>query len=76
MTIKIEEDVPMPVVGNRGRQRIYPFQLMRKGDSFFTPDKTPAQLSSVAYNWAKRHNPNAKFVAKREGNGTRIWRYQ
>ena len=73
--IKIEESVPMPVIGSRGRQRIYPFESMSKGDSFFIPDKTPAQLSSVAYNWAKRHNPEAKFVAKREKNGARIWRY-
>lgn len=74
--IEIEKKVPMPSVGSRGRQRIYPFDKMSKGDSFFIAEKTPTQLSSVAYNWAKRYSPDSKFIAKREKNGARIWRFK
>jgi hypothetical protein len=73
--IKIEKNIPMPMIGSRGRQRIYPFNLMKKvGDSFFVAEKTPAQLSSVAYNWCKKYKPDWKFIAKKENDGARIWR--
>jgi hypothetical protein len=74
--ITIEKKVPMPMVGQKGRQTKYPFGSMEIGDSFYVDDRNPSQISSVAYNWCKRNNSKNKFVVKQEGKGTRVWRYQ
>ena len=73
---EIEKHVDMPSPVKRGRASRYPFSKMEIGDSFFVEGKPPNQLSSVAYNWSKRNNSNIKFVVKREGTGSRIWRFE
>lgn len=74
--IKIESNIPIPKISKKGRQKVYPFDEMAVGDSFYIEDKSTSQLSSVAYNWSKRYDPQAKFVVKQENKGARIWRYQ
>jgi hypothetical protein len=74
--IKIESSIPIPKISKKGRQKLYPFEEMNVGDSFYMENRTASQLSSGANNWAKAYNPSAKFVAKNEKKGARIWRYQ
>jgi hypothetical protein len=74
--IKIESNIPIPKISKKGRQKVYPFDEMNVGDSFFIEGRTTSQLSSVANNWSKRYDPKAKFVVKQENKGVRIWRYQ
>jgi len=73
---KIDKNIDMPALERRGRKSLYPFAEMEKGDSFFVEGKLPGQMASVAYNWSKRHSPEAKFVIKKEGLGCRVWRFE
>ena len=66
MEIKIDKDVPVPDLG------LYPFDQMEVGDSFVTPR---ACVRTAAAEWAKRRGNGAKFVCRRQPDGTfRIWR--
>ena len=66
----IKKDIPIP----RGeRATKYPFSDMEVGESVAYPNE---DLNGKAYRAAKscgdRHNK--KFIARREGDGIRIWR--
>jgi hypothetical protein len=54
---------------------IYGWDKMKNGDSMFFPDKpfgSQSEVVKTARAWGKRNN--AKFSARTEGNGVRIWR--
>jgi hypothetical protein len=68
--MKIEKDVPLPR-GSRATK--YPFTHMDVGDSvFFSDEKVGGKAHKAAISCADRHNK--KFIARREGDGIRIWR--
>ncbi len=72
--IKIEHDHAMPAKRNT---RLYPFDEMEVGDSFFIPEADHALQSSAAsaaYTWGKS---NKKKISKRAvTGGTRFWRIE
>ena len=68
--MKIDKHIPIPR-GDRAAK--YPFADMEVGESVAYPDEA---LNGRAYRAAKscgdRHSK--KFIARREGDGIRIWR--
>jgi hypothetical protein len=68
--VEIEKDVPLP---SSGRSTKYPFVRMSVGDSVFFPNE---QINGKAYRAAKScgDRNGRTFVARREGEGIRIWR--
>jgi hypothetical protein len=75
--VKIEKNVPMPTapVGNKLGCSVYLWNKMKVGDSVFYDDQPKASQSNPSMAskvWAKTNN--AKFSARKEGNGVRIWR--
>lgn len=71
MTIQIDKNVPLP---DTKQSSTYPFADMEVGDSFFVEGATPNKLQNAASHWRKKRN--MKFAARREANGTRIWRIE
>jgi hypothetical protein len=68
--MKIEKNVPMPIL-----RRSYPWADMEINDSVFFDDEPKGTQSKPAIGanvWGGRNN--AKFSARKEGNGVRIWR--
>ena len=85
MQITIEKNVPLPKPRMRGGVTVYPFPQMEVGDSFALPRdrgqtltgscKTQNILSSCARNYAKKHNPEARFSIRLiDENTVRVWR--
>ena len=85
MQITIEKNVPLPKPRMRSGVTAYPFPQMEVGDSFAMPrergytltgsDKTQNTLSACARNYAKKHNPNARFSVRLiDENTVRVWR--
>jgi hypothetical protein len=82
MTMQIDKNVPMPAQRpRRSRQRgdapsrSYLWIEMNIGDSAFfdnEPKATQANPAIAANVWGRTNN--AKFAARKEGNGVRIWR--
>jgi|TARA_R110000868_G_scaffold102492_11_gene282233 hypothetical protein len=66
---KIEKGIPVPF--GKGR---YPFYDMQVGDSFFAEGKEPHKVASAAYQFSRKKALGAKYTARTEGTGTRIWR--
>lgn len=79
-TIDIRSGVRIPKRKKAGRQPIYPFGRMKKGDSFFLPlggrtGKHP--IHAAAYNYQRRHPEFTHTIRTVEENGergVRIWR--
>jgi hypothetical protein len=69
MSIAIEKNVPVPELKERNS---YPYKSMDVGDSFFVEDTTTRIMSNNNYRAGKTYE--RKFVARREGNGVRVWR--
>jgi len=64
---KIEKNIPLP--RNKTKPNKYPFSDMEIGDSFYTEG---ASVMSAACIHAKRKG--GKFLCRKQGNGTRVWR--
>jgi len=69
MSIAIEKNVPPPEIKKRNS---YPYKTMDVGDSFFVEDTDIRTMCNNNYRAGKTHE--RKFVARREGNGVRVWR--
>lgn len=73
--IKIDKDVPTPTEFAGGRKRVYPFDGMAIGDSFWV-DKPSSSLSGSTATAKAR--TGFKFTARAEEKdgvkGCRIWR--
>lgn len=72
MSLKIEKGIPRRV------KRKYPFESMKKGESFFQPSaKTRSTMSSIL-SLARRYHPELKFETAAETvgrqSGVRCWR--
>ena len=79
MKIKIEKNIPIP--GEHSARIKYPFEQMKKGDSFLIrvwggkkPKFKARNLSQSAINFCRIHKLNWKFTYRIIGNGVRIWR--
>ena len=75
--LKIEKNVPIPVGTKKTTGKtLYPLPLMKKGDSFWAPNRHSA-LSAVAQ-YKRQHDATAEFTAAIESqgtvNGVRIWK--
>jgi hypothetical protein len=69
---EIEKGIPVPIDGEM-RARKYPFATMEIGDSFYVgSEKTLAVVQSATY--AAQKALQRSFRARREGEGTRVWR--
>ena len=69
MSIAIDKDIPTPQTKERNS---YPYKVMDVGDSFFVDNQDVRTMSNNNYRAGK--NYARKFVARREGNGVRVWR--
>jgi len=69
MSIAIERNIPPPDIKKRNS---YPYKSMDIGDSFFIPEVSIRTVCNNNYRAGKTHE--RKFVARREGNGVRVWR--
>jgi len=80
MEIKIDKNVPMPVM--QGRESKYPFSEMEVGDSFFVAGMTSNQMNNASSHYRKKHGwsficRNVEFYDEGPGinvKGARIWR--
>jgi hypothetical protein len=77
MNITIENNIPIPPKG-RGRKRIYPFEKMSIGDSFYVPAKKANAVRYCAHFYRSR-NKDFHFTTRSEkgadgGYGVRVWR--
>lgn len=70
--IKIEKGVPF--APNTRIASLYPLADMDVTDSFFVPEKTPAQMNSAIQGYRYRHAKQKKFACVRENGGVRVWR--
>ena len=71
---EIIKNAPPPVEIRGGQIKIYNFDLMEVGDAFDAPrdlgrgcnkqDMRQNSIGSSARNWAKKHNPAAKFSVR------------
>ena len=69
MSIQVEKDVPLPAPKKRNS---YPYKSMDIGESFFVPDVKMQTIYN--YNYRASKSLNMRFIARREGEGVRIWR--
>ena len=67
INVEVSRDVPLPEPRRR-----YPYKVMDIGDSFFVDNQDVRTMSNNNYRAGK--NYARKFVARREGNGVRVWR--
>lgn len=73
MKIQIEKNIEMPFVGRKKKNRIYPFNEMEIGDSFFC-QKNKNLVYQAALLYSKQLNGERKFKTIEEGAGSRTWR--
>jgi hypothetical protein len=69
-TYKIEKGIE---ISRRGNARIYPFDQLEPGDSFFVPGAAHAKLSGPT-NYARKRWPDRKFAVRSVDGGIRVWR--
>jgi len=70
MDIKVENNVPVPMnVGSKPRK--YPWDTLAVGESFLT---IGPQLNSMQVLCTHRRTETKRFIARREGDGVRVWR--
>ncbi len=72
---EIKKNVPMPRRQCGGKRALYNFAAMEIGDCFFAPDdmgkgKRLNIISNCARQYAKYHNPTAKFTTRTMPDGT------
>jgi hypothetical protein len=72
--MKIDRDIPIPERVN-GR-KIYPFDEMEVGDSFFVEAKDAQRARNAVFQWKKRRGREITVRSITEGGvrGLRIWR--
>ena len=65
--MNVEKGVPVP-----GEKKRYPYGVMDEGDSFFVEGGKLQVVCNANYRAGKRLG--RKFVARKEGDGVRVWR--
>lgn len=73
--IEINKNVPIPNFTPEAKNRIYPFNTMKVGDSFFVKGKKRATIRAAAYSY-KNYNQKTdfNFIIRDEKGGLRVWR--
>lgn len=66
----IEDGVPLPLSGTRGRPRIYPWDELEIGQSFFVPNKTSSEFTTTG----GQRRRGWKFKIRNVDGGLRVWR--
>ena len=67
VNVEISRDVPVPPPKRR-----YPYREMEVGESFLVTDGVLQVVCNNNYRVSK--TTGMKFIARREGNGVRVWR--
>lgn len=70
--VPIDKGVPIPFNAGRGGRGKYPWRQMVVGDSFYTTSGGLSALSSTCTKMGVQLG--AKFVARKDGHGVRVWR--
>lgn len=75
--LSVTDAVPMPKP-IAGRQRVYPFDKLEPGSSFFVPGANKSNHVSPSIRWWKRAHPEQVFTVRKvteDGvTGVRVWR--
>jgi hypothetical protein len=75
--IEITNNFPIPAntfpPGLHGREALYPFHKMERGDSFQVPAAMKARVSSAASKWKARH-PGWSYCTVSADGMMRLWR--
>jgi len=69
--MQIDHGIPLTPHGHT-KQRVYPFNDMRAGDSFFVSGKSRSSISGAVSMFKRRH-PGWNFATRPEGDGVRVW---
>ena len=69
MNIEIEKNIPIPP---EKRRNVYPYKDMDIGESFVVPSAKIQIVCNANYRAGKVSGK--KFIARREGDGVRVWR--
>lgn len=72
LVYSIDRGMPVPVAKSEMRLRLYPWDQMEIGDSFFVPRKETTRAISAAAN-RKRRYPDFNYTSRSEADGTRFW---
>jgi len=67
--LSVESSIPIPKIRMR---REYPYKEMEIGDSFYVPMAKMQVVCNNNYRTSKLLGK--KFIARREGDGVRVWR--
>ena len=70
--IDVEKNVPMPEPTSSRTKLEYPSEHMEIGDSFFVDNSTIQKVCNANNRAKKKYG--AKFMARREEGGIRVWR--
>lgn len=69
--IEVSKEFPIP---EQKRKNVYPYKSMEIGDSFYVSN-TKAQVV-FNNNYRASKSLGMKFVARKEGDGVRVWRME
>lgn len=67
--IEIQKDIPLP---EQKKRNFYPYKEMDVGESFLVPQGKIQIVCNANYRASKVLEK--KFIARREGDGVRVWR--
>lgn len=74
MTIKIDKDVPMPMITAR-KKHSFPWEDMAPGDSFFVPCSDGADLKRKRFAVMQQaHRRELKVATRVIKGGFRVWK--
>ena len=69
MSIEVEKNIPIPPEKKRN---VYPYKVMEIGESFFVPAGKLQIVCNANYRTGKLLD--RKFIARKDGEGVRVWR--
>ena len=67
--MEIEKDVPLPASVEKNS---YPYRNMEIGDSFYVEGIKLNTMLNTNWRWSRKLDRN--FIARKEGDGIRVWR--
>ena len=67
--IEITKKVPLPEIRERN---VYPYDEMEIEDSFYVENVNAQNIFNC--NYKRNKLGDKKFIARKEGNGVRVWR--
>lgn len=69
--IEIEKNIPLPA---QKKRNVYPYKEMGVGESFLVGEGKMQIVCNANYRASKAMG--MKFIARKEGNGVRVWRIE